>query len=127
MSAPNIKQLIAILAYSKGLIPSDTVRNLLISPPSNNEMIKVNNIVVSNLSSNPVAVTIEGKLYDGTYIPLIYQLVIPVQATLLAIDRTTAPYLFGAGINDVFNSIYVSSGSANDIAFSCSYDTLTGN
>lgn len=126
MSSPNIKQLTRIEAHSKGIIPEDTNRNLLIDVPPNEQMIKVNNIVVTNLSSNPVAVTIEGQLSNSTYIPLVYELVVPTQATLLAIDRTTAPYLLDSSTYGAFNKIYVSSGSANDIAFSCSYDLLIG-
>ena len=126
MSAPNIKQLTRIEAHSKGIIPNNTNRTLLIEVPSNDSMVKVNNIIATNLSSDPVAITIEGKLNNGTYIPLVYELVIPAQATLLAIDRTTAPYLLDSNVSASFGEIYVSSGSADDIAFSCSYDTLIG-
>lgn len=126
MSSPNIKQLTRIEAHSKGIIPNNTNRTLLIEVPSNDSMVKVNNIIATNLSSDPVAITIEGKLNNGTYIPLVYELVIPAQATLLAIDRTTAPYLLDSNVSASFGEIYVSSGSADDIAFSCSYDTLIG-
>ena len=126
MSAPNIKNLGNIQPASKGIIPSNTNRTLLVESPYNDSMFKVNSIVATNLSSNPVAITIEGKLNDGTYIPLVYELVVPSQATLLAVDRTTAPYLLDVSVTDAFNEIYVSSGSADNIAFSCSYDKLIG-
>lgn len=124
MSSPNIKQLTRITPYSKGIIPDSTNRTLLIEAPYGDAIIKVNNIIATNLSADPVAITIEGKLNNGTYIPLVYELVVPTQATLLAIDRTTAPYLLDSSVSTAFGEIYVSSGSADDIAFSCSYDAL---
>ena len=55
----------------------------------------------------------------GTAYPIASTISVPADATLIAVDKTTAIYL------EEGNSIAVTSGTANGITFSASYEEIS--
>jgi hypothetical protein len=124
MANPNIVSVTSILGNTTFLTPSDTSANTLLSnAASSGNVLKINQIVAANVNgSSAVDTTVAITNQDdgaGTAFPIVSTVSVPADASLIVVDKTTAIYL----MED--QSIVVTSGSADDIAYTISYEAIS--
>ena len=124
MANPNIVSVTSILGNTTFLTPSDTSANVLLSnAASSGDVLKINQIVCANVDGSSAAnctVTVNSAAAGGgTAYPIVSTVSVPADASLIVVDKTTAIYL----MED--QSIVVTSGSANDLAFTISYEAIS--
>jgi hypothetical protein len=124
MANPNIVAVTSILGNTTFLTPSDTSANVLLSnAASSGNVYKINQIVAANVngtSAVDTTVTINSAAAGGgTAYPIVSTVSVPADASLIVVDKTTAIYL----MED--QSIVVTSGSADDIAYTISYEAIS--
>ena len=124
MANPNIVSVTSILGNTTFLTPSDTSANTLLSnAASSGNVLKINQIVCANVDgTNAVDCTVtinSAAAGGGTAYPIVSTVSVPADASLVVVDKTTAIYL----MED--QSIVVTSGSANDLAFTISYEAIS--
>lgn len=127
MAAPNIVNVTSIVPHTVTLTPADTSRNLLVSAPASGSAHKINQILVSNIDgTSAVDATVETRLADGTtYRAIGSTISVPADATLIMLDKTTMLYLLDTSVTGESSTIYVTSGTASKLTFTCSYETIT--
>jgi hypothetical protein len=124
MANPNIVAVTSILGNTTFLTPADTSANVLLSnAASSGNVLKINQIVAANVNgSSAVDTTVAITNQDdgaGTAFPIVSTVSVPADASLIVVDKTTAIYL----MED--QSIVVTSGSADDIAYTISYEAIS--
>ena len=124
MANPNIVSVTSILGNTTFLTPADTAANVLLSnAASSGNVLKINQIVCANVDGSSAAnctVTVNSAAAGGgTAYPIVSTVSVPADASLIVVDKTTAIYL----MED--QSIVVTSGSANDIAYTISYEAIS--
>jgi hypothetical protein len=124
MANPNIVSVTSILGNTTFLTPADTSANVLLSnAASSGNVLKINQIVAANVNGSSAVdttVTINSAAAGGgTAYPIVSTVSVPADASLIVVDKTTAIYL----MED--QSIVVTSGSANDIAYTISYEAIS--
>ena len=124
MANPNIVAVTSILGNTTFLTPSDTSANTLLSnAASSGNVLKINQIVAANVNgTSAVDTTVainDAAAGAGTSFPIVSTVSVPADASIIVTDKTTAIYL----MED--QSIVVTSGSANDLAFTISYEAIS--
>ena len=124
MANPNIVAVTSILGNTTFLTPADTAANVLLSnAASSGNVYKINQIVAANVNGSSAVdttVTINSAAAGGgTAYPIVSTVSVPADASLIVVDKTTAIYL----MED--QSIVVTSGSADDIAYTISYEAIS--
>ena len=124
MANPNIVSVTSILGNTTFLTPADTAANVLLSnAASSGNVYKINQIVCANVDgTNAVDCTVtinSAAAGGGTAYPIVSTVSVPADASLVVVDKTTAIYL----MED--QSIVVTSCSANDLAFTISYEAIS--
>ena len=131
MANPNIVAVTSILGVTTYLTPSGTSAVVLLpNAASSGKVFKINQIVAANVDgSSAVDTTI--SLYTngavaqgsapsgGTAFPIVSTISVPADASLIAVDKTTAIYLMEG------TSISVTSGTASKITYSISYEEIS--
>lgn len=127
MSAPNIVNVTSIVPHTVYVTPANTSRNALVTAPATGATHKINQILVSNIDgTNAVNATVELRLADGTtYVALGSTISVPASATLVMLDKTTMLYLLDTSVTGEPSTIYVTSGTASKLTFTCSYETIS--
>jgi hypothetical protein len=131
MANPNIVAVTSILGVTTYLTPSvDTAVVLLPNAASSGKVFKINQIVAANVDGSS-AVDTTVSLYTngavaqgsapsgGTAFPIVSTISVPADASLIAVDKTTAIYLMEG------TSISVTSGTASKITYSVSYEEIS--
>jgi hypothetical protein len=131
MANPNIAAATSILGTTTFLTPSATTAVVLLpNAASSNQVFKINQIVAANVNGS-AAVDTTVALYSngavaqgsapsgGTAYPIASTISVPADASLVAVDKTTAIYLMEG------QSIIVTSGTANGITYSVSYEVIS--
>jgi hypothetical protein len=131
MANPNIVAVTSILGVTTYLTPSvDTAVVLLPNAASSGKVFKINQIVAANVDGSS-AVDTTVSLYTngavaqgsapsgGTAFPIVSTISVPADASLIAVDKTTAIYLMEG------TSISVTSGTASKITYSISYEEIS--
>jgi len=131
MSNPNIVAVSSILGVTTYLTPSVTTAVVLLpNAASSGKVFKINQIVAANVDGSS-AVDTTVSLYTngavaqgsapsgGTAFPIVSTISVPADASLIAVDKTTAIYLMEG------TSISVTSGTASKITYSISYEEIS--
>jgi hypothetical protein len=131
MANPNIAAATSILGTTTFLTPTGTTPVVLLpNAASSNQVFKINQIVAANVNGS-AAVDTTVSLYTngavaqgsapsgGTAFPIASTISVPADASLVAVDKTTALYLMEG------QSIIVTSGTANGITYSVSYEVIS--
>jgi hypothetical protein len=131
MANPNIANASSILGTTTFLTPTGTTPVVLLpNAASSNQVFKINQIVAANVNGS-AAVDTTVSLYTngavaqgsapsgGTAFPIASTISVPADASLVAVDKTTAIYLMEG------QSIIVTSGTANGITYSVSYEVIS--
>lgn len=124
MSAPNIVAVTTIYGKTAYATPSDTNATVLLAnSASSGKVFKINQIVAANVDGSTAvdcSVSINtAAAGSGTSYPIVSTVSVPADASLIVVDKTTAIYL------EEDKSIVVTSGSANDLAFTISYEEIS--
>ena len=127
MAAPNIFAATSAVPHTVYVTPSNTSRTALVTAPASGATHKINQILVSNIDgTNAVDATVELRLADGTtYVALGSTISVPADATLVMLDKTTMLYLMDTSVTGEASTIYVTSGTASKLTFTCSYETIS--
>ena len=127
MAAPNIVNVTSIVPHTVSITPSDTSRNALVAAPSSGVAYKINQILVSNIDgTNAVDATVELRLADGTtYRAIGSTISVPADATLVMLDKTTMLYLMDTSVTGEASTLWVTSGTASKLTFTCSYEAVS--
>ena len=131
MANPNIVAVTSILGVTTYLTPSATTAVVLLpNAASSGKVFKINQIVAANVDGTG-AVDTTVSLYTngavaqgsapsgGTAFPIVSTISVPADASLIAVDKTTAIYLMEG------TSISVTSGTASKITYSISYEEIS--
>ena len=123
MANPNIINSSSIYGSTNYLIPSTTSATTWTAlTPAAGTVNKVNNIVASNVTASNATVTVainSAAAGAGTNYRLIYQVPVPVNASIVIVDKSTAFYLGEA------QSIVVTVGTASAIELTSSFEAIT--
>lgn len=123
MANPNIVNVTSIYGSTSYLIPSTTSATTWTAlTPTTSTVNKIDNIVASNVTGSVATVTVainSAAAGAGTNYRLVYQLPIPVNASIVIADKSTAFYLGEA------QSIVVTVGTASAIELTASYEAIT--
>ena len=131
MAAPNIASLTTITGKTTYLTPSGTSAVVLLqNAASSNTVLKINQIVAANVNGTnavdtTVAIYTNGGVAQGsapsggTAFPIASTVSVPADASLIVADKTTGIYL------EENTSIIVTSGTANGITYSISYEIMS--
>jgi hypothetical protein len=130
MANPNIVNVTSILGTTTYLTPSGTTAVVLLpNAASSNTVFKINQIVAANVNGSAavdttVSIYTNGAVAQGsapsggTAFPIVSTVSVPADASLIVVDKTTAVYLMEG------TSIVVTSGTANGITYSISYEVI---
>lgn len=131
MANPDITAVQHIYGTTTYLTPSATTAVVLLAnTASSGKVYKINQIVCANVHAT-AAVNTTVSIYSngavaqgsapsgGTAYPVANVVSVPVNASLIAVDKTTAIYLMEG------HSISVTSGTASSIAYTISYEDIT--
>jgi hypothetical protein len=130
MANPNIVNVTVINGVTTYLTPSVTTAVVLLpNAASSNKVFKINQIVVANTTGTAANTTVsiytngavaQGSAPSGgTAFPVASAISVPGNASLIVVDKTTAIYLQEG------TSITVTSGTANSLTYSISYEDIT--
>jgi len=131
MANPNIVNVTTIYGTTTYYTPSGTSAVVLLAnAASSGKVYKINDIVATNVNgSNPVNTTVsiytngavaQGSAPSGgTAYPIASTIPVPANAALIVMDKTTSVYLQEG------TSITVTSGTANGITYSISYEDIS--
>jgi hypothetical protein len=123
MANPNIVNVSSIYGNTSYLIPSTTSATTWTAlTPASNTVNKIDNIVAANVTASIATVTVSinsAAAGAGTNYRLVYQVSVPVNASIVVVDKSTAFYLGEA------QSIVVTVGTASAIELTASYEAIT--
>ena len=130
MSNPNIVNVTSILGTTTYYVPAGTAALVLIpNAAASGTVFKINQIVVANTTASAanatVAIYSNGAVAQGSApsggaaYPIVSAVSVPANASLIAVDKTTAVYLMEG------NSITITSGTASALVFTISYEVIT--
>ena len=130
MANPNIVNVTSILGTTTYYVPSGTAAVVLVpNAAASGTVFKVNQIVVANTTASAanatVAVYSNGAVAQGSApsggaaYPIVSAVSVPANASLIAVDKTTAVYLMEG------HSITITSGTASALTFTISYEVIT--
>jgi hypothetical protein len=123
MANPNIVNVTSIYGNTSYLIPSTTAATTWTAlTPAAGTVNKINNIVAANVTGSVATVTVainSAAAGAGTNYRLVYQVPVPINASIVVADKSTAFYLGEA------QSIVVTVGTASAIELTASYEAIT--
>ena len=123
MANPNLINSSSIYGNTNYLIPSTTSATVwTVLTPAAGTVNKIDNIVASNVTASVATVTVainSAAAGAGTNYRLVYQVPVPVNASIVVADKSTAFYLGEA------QSIVVTVGTASAIELTASYEAIT--
>ena len=130
MSSPNIINVTSIIGTTTYYVPAGTAALVLVpNAASSGTVFKINQIVVANTTASAanatVAIYSNGAVAQGSApsggaaYPIVSAVSVPANASLIAVDKTTAVYLMEG------HSITMTSGTASALVFTISYEVIT--
>ena len=130
MANPNIVNVSAIYGTTTYFTPSGTTAVVLLAnPASSSKVFKINQVVASNVTATACNATVSiytnGAVAQGsapaggTAFPVVYQVSVPGNASLICVDKSTAIYLMEG------TSITVTSAIGSSLTFSISYEDIS--
>jgi hypothetical protein len=129
MANPNIVAVASIYGTTTYFTPSGTTAVILLpNAASSGTVMKINQIVVSNTTASAANTTV--SIYSngavaqgsapagGTAYPVVSAVSVPGNASLIAVDKTTAIYLMEG------TSISITSGTSSSLTYTISYELI---
>lgn len=130
MANPNIVNVTSILGTTTYYTPTGTTAVVLVpNAAASGTVFKINQIVVANTTATAANATVsiytngavaQGSAPSGgTANPVVSAVSVPANASLIAVDKTTAIYLMEG------TSISITSGTASALTYTISYEVIT--
>lgn len=130
MANPNIVNVTTIYGTTTYYTPTGTSAVVLLpNAASSGKVFKINQLVVANTTGSAANATVSiytnGAVAQGsapaggTAYPVVSTISVPANASLVAVDKTTAIYLMEG------TSITVTSGTASALTYSISYEDIS--
>ena len=130
MANPNIVNVTTIYGNTTYYTPSGTTAVVLLANAASSGIVnKIDNVVAANVTGTTANATVsiytngavaQGSAPSGgTAYPIIYQVPVPAYSAVVVVDKSTAFYLQEG------TSISVTSGTANAITFTTSYEAIS--
>lgn len=130
MANPNIVNVTSIYGNTTYYTPSVTTAVVLLPNAAASGIVnKIDNIVAANVTATTATATVsiytngavaQGSAPSGgTAYPIIFQVPVPANSAIVVVDKSTAFYLQEG------TSISVTSGTANSITFTTSYEAIS--
>jgi hypothetical protein len=130
MANPNIVAVTSILGVTTYYTPSGTTAVVLLpNAAASGTVMKINQIVVANTTASAANATVSvysnGAVAQGsapaggTAYPIVSAVSVPANASLIAMDKTTALYLMEG------TSISITSGTSSALTYTISYELIT--
>jgi len=130
MANPNLFAATTASGTTTYLTPGVTTALVLVpNAASSGQVFKINQIVVANVTGSAanatVAIYSNGAVAQGsapsggTAYPIVSAVSVPANASLIAVDKTTAVYLMEG------SSISVTSGTSSSLTFTISYEVIS--
>jgi hypothetical protein len=130
MANPNLINVSSITGNTTYYTPSGTTAVVLFPNAASSGIVnKINNVVAANVTAVTATATVsiytngavaQGSAPSGgTAYPIIFQVPVPGNAAVVVVDKSTAFYLQEG------TSISVTSGTANSITFTTSYEAIS--
>jgi hypothetical protein len=130
MANPNIVNVTTIYGNTTYYTPTGTTSVVLLAnPAASSKVFKINQVVASNTTAvacnATVSVYTNGAVAQGsapsggTAYPVVYQIAVPGNASLICVDKSTAIYLQEG------TSITVTSAIGSSLTFSISYEDIS--
>lgn len=130
MANPNIVNVSAIYGTTTYYTPSGTTAVVLLpNAAASGKVFKINQIVAANVTATACNATVsiytngavaQGSAPSGgTAYPVLYQVSVPGNASLVCVDKSTAIYLMEG------TSITVTSATGSSLTFSISYEDIS--
>jgi hypothetical protein len=123
MANPNIVNVTTIYGNTSYLIPATTGATTWTAlTPAVGTVNKIDNIVAANVTGSVATVTVainSAAAGAGTNYRLVYQVPVPINASIVVADKSTAFYLGEA------QSIVVTVGTGSAIELTASYEAIT--
>ena len=130
MANPNIVNVTSIYGNTTYLTPSGTTAVVLLPNAASSGVVnKIDNVVAANVTAVTATATVsiytngavaQGSAPSGgTAYPIIFQVPVPGNSAVVVVDKSTAFYLQEG------TSISVTSGAANSITFTTSYEAIS--
>jgi len=123
MSAPNIVNVSSIIAGYVAQVPANIIANVLLNnSPGSNAVIKVNSLVITNVTDGAVPTTVSinnAATGSGTNYRIAYNIYVPAGASLQLVDKGNFLYL----TEDT--SIMITSGTASALEYVAVYETIS--
>tara|TARA_R110000787_G_scaffold105694_5_gene213199 strand:+ start:2292 stop:2666 length:375 start_codon:yes stop_codon:yes gene_type:complete len=124
MSAPNVVNVSTIIGRTDSVALTTTAATVLLSnPAASGKVLKINMIQIANVDgTNAADVTVSmhnAAAGGGTAFALVSTISVPADASLVAVDKSTAIYL------EEDKSITVTAGTANDLEVIISYEEIS--
>ena len=130
MANPNLFAATTASGTTTYLTPGGTTALILVpNAASSGQVFKINQIVVANVTGSAanatVAIYSNGAVAQGsapaggTAYPIVSAVSVPANASLIAVDKTTAVYLMEG------NSISITSGTGSALTYTISYEVIS--
>lgn len=130
MANPNIAALTTLTGNTTYFTPTGTTAVVLLpNAAASNNVFRINQIVVANVTGTAAAATVSiysnGSVAQGsapsggTAFPIANAISVPAGASLIVVDKTTAIYLNEA------TSITITSGTGSALTYSISYELIS--
>lgn len=130
MANPNIVNVTTIYGNTTYYTPSGTTAVVLLANAAASGVVnKIDNVVAANVTAVTATATVsiytngavaQGSAPSGgTAYPIIFQIPVPGNSAVVVVDKSTAFYLQEG------TSISVTSGTANSITFTTSYEAIS--
>lgn len=123
MANPNIASLTSIYGNTSYLIPTGTSATTWTAlTPAAGTVNKIDNIVAANVTGTNATITVSINSATGgggTAYRLAYQIIVPGNASLIIVDKSTSIYVGES------QSIVVTSGTSNSIEMTAAYEAIT--
>jgi len=116
MTAPNIAALTNIFGTTSAVLLGTTATTVTATNIS--QVIKVNTILVSNISNNSVAASAGIFRSSSTYY-LAYNIVVPAQSTMVLVGKDTPFYM------QEYDQLQAFSSAANSVNLIASYEVIS--
>ena len=123
MANPNIINVTSIYGVTNYLVPSTTsITTWTALTPAVGTVNKIDNIVAANVTAGAATVTVainSAAAGAGTTYRLVYQVTVPINASIIVVDKSTSFYLGET------QSVTVTVGTASAIELTASYEAIT--
>lgn len=119
MAAPNIVNVTSIIGRTAIQNVTTSATDIVTNASNSNSVVKINNLVVSNVDGSAVAEITASLFRGGVDYRLASTIAVPADSSLVVLDKSTSIYL------EEGDSIRLVANAALDLQAVCSYEVIS--